>query len=163
MAAFPISAVEVVRTLTDTSPFTLHFPDSGTTLKRGQPVSLNGSGQIITAAFGGAKTKILGFLAEDAPNVAGTLTKVWVANPSSIFVATLVASKTTTTYPQLVGSTANPVTTGTVMQISATSDANDQLIIVAVDSRAATSAGGDTNLPIHFTVLASQLVWAVGR
>jgi len=91
--ALPIRAIEVARTVHDTSPQTLEFPEAALqTFKKGAFVVFNAAGNIIEATDDASLTQIVGIAAEDGANdpiAANSRTTVWIADDDTIFVASL--------------------------------------------------------------------------
>lgn len=81
-------AIEVARTISGNSPWTLAFPEAASqTFKKGAFVTLDASGRVVEC--GADPARILGIAAADGANdsVAGnSSTTVWIAGDDTIFV-----------------------------------------------------------------------------
>jgi hypothetical protein len=98
-----ITPIEVVRTISGNSPFTLALPEAaGQTFKRGALLTLGVNGFVIEAASPNP-LRILGVAAEDAHNYAvvdsvNNLIHLWVADDDTIFRANLTTGQVSTNF-----------------------------------------------------------------
>ena len=149
MATIPIQAMEVAKTVSGNSPFTMSFPEAATqTFKKGAVVSFNQDGYLTVGS--GNEERIVGVAAEDGHSgtTAGQYScVVWIAYDDTIFRAN-------------VDTTTSLLDPGRSYQIEASgnfwiidksagipSTANRRVIVMRLDPR---DAVGDTQGRVEF-------------
>lgn len=146
MATISIRRVEVAKTVSGNSPFTLDLPEAASqTFKKGAVLTLDGVGHLILATAG--EDRVVGVASEDAQNnaVAGAAKcGVWIANVDTVFVGNVSGSSVIADSD--VGRAYNMAVVGDIFVIDKTS-ATRMVIIMSLDPR---DSVGDVNGRLHF-------------
>ena len=151
MATISIDRIEVAKTISGNSPFTMSFPEAATqTFKKGDilVLDLNGRATLATSPLS-SSGKILGVAAEDGHNLGAGLASVviWIACDDTIFRANTNAATALTqvgfAYRFVTSSTKWVVDTSAGVQTAA----NRTNVIIRLDPR---DAVGDTNGRVEF-------------
>ena len=158
MATIGKRALEVAKTVSGNSPFTLDFQEAVTqTFKKGALLTFDAAGRLTEA--GADPTRIVGVAAEAGHSYSATSTtntcKVWVANEDTIFVGNVSGSSVTALTD--IGGRYGVVLASGLWHVDKTDGrivggtaANARVLVVDLDSR---DAIGDTNGRVHFTIL----------
>lgn len=159
MATIPVRPIEVVKTMSGNSPFELAIPEAaGQTFTRGAVVTLDGNGRVIEATDPYPVRRILGIAAQAASNYTSVgastdkvqVTKVWIANDDTVFIANLYDSQVTALTD--LGGEYGLRKTGSNWNLDkATTHANAAAIVVGIDPR---DNIGDIEARLHFIFFA---------
>ena len=153
MATISTDRLEVAKTISGNSPFTMSFPEAASqTFKKGDILSLDANGRATIATTPIiASSKVLGVAAEDGHNAAASVTNnvvIWVACDDTIFrgnsnsvTAITFAGKS---YRIIITSAKCVVDTTSGEQVAI---ANRSAIVLRLDPR---DAIGDTNGRVEF-------------
>lgn len=157
MATIALRAIEVAKTVTGNSPWTMDYQEAvSQTFLKGAFLATDANNRLVEA--GADPTRIVGIAAEAGHNYSATGTdktcKVWVADMNTIFVANVSGSSITTLFDiggrfGIVKSTYWHVDKTDGRVVSGTA-ANARVLIVDLDSR---DNVGDTNARVHFLIL----------
>src|SRR5215831_9419917 len=103
MATQNITSIEIVKTISGNSPFSLELPEAaGQTFRLGAILTL-GPGGFVIEATSPNPLRILGVAAEDGHNYAVTdpvnnTVNVWVADDDTVFKANLTTGQTSSLF-----------------------------------------------------------------
>lgn len=156
MATIPISRIEVAKTISGNSPFTLRFPvGASQTFKKGDVLSINASGHAVigTATTTPGPVKILGIAAQDAVSATAgsTYVLVWIACDDTIFRANVSEATSQDmigkSYGIILSLTAGATDKWVVDNTAAPLGATKKLIVLNLDPR---DTVADTNGRVEF-------------
>ena len=153
MATISLRSLEIAKTLSGNSPWTMDFQEAASqTYLKGAILTFDANGRLAEA--GANPTRMVGVAAEPAHNYSATGTantaKVWVASDDTIFVGNLSGSSVSALTD--VGGRYG-VAKSTFWHVDKTvAIANARVIVIDLDSR---DLIGDTNARVHFMILSN--------